>query len=228
MKPILYSNYESGHRSGIALVLAPMAVALGLFVAVYAPAFIAVSLLRPPLQIAIPVIVAISLAIASALIVVLARRGVGLAQFGLRWPTARQVGTALLVGTPLALLAAGLGHLLPPRSPIDTTAFPAWMLVLYFGAGAPIQEEVIFRGLLQSFLARRWTAMSSLAGLPLSAAVLFTAILFGVVHLGSGIAVFAGALVLGLVAGELRRRSGSLVPAIIAHVLFNIPGLIWR
>jgi membrane protease YdiL (CAAX protease family) len=61
-----------------------------------------------------------------------------------------------------------------------------------------------------------------------SAAVLFAAILFGIVHLGSGVAVFVGALLLGLLAGELRRRSGSLVPAIIVHVLFNIPGLIWR
>jgi membrane protease YdiL (CAAX protease family) len=30
------------------------------------------------------------------------------------------------------------------------------MLVLYFGAGAWIQEEVIFTGLLQAFLQEQW------------------------------------------------------------------------
>ncbi len=33
---------------------------------------------------------------------------------------------------------------------------PPEMLGLYFGAGASIQEEVIFRGLLQSFLQEQW------------------------------------------------------------------------
>ena len=60
-----------------------------------------------------------------------------------------------------------------------------------------------------------------------SPAVLFTAALFGIVHLGSGAIVLAGAVVLGLVAGELRRRSGSLLPAVIVHALFNVPGLLW-
>ena len=227
-KPILYSNHESSHRSGIVRALAPMAVALGLFVAVYVPAFVVVSVMRPSPQIAIPVIIAISLVIALALIVLQARRGVGLAQFGFRWPNMRQVGTGLLIGVPLASAVAWLSHVFPSESPLDTSVLPLWMLVVYFGAGSPIQEEVIFRGLLQSFLARRWPSMFAVAGFPMSAAVLFAAILFGIVHLGSGAAVFVGALLLGLVAGELRRRSGSLVPAIIVHALFNVPGLIWR
>jgi len=33
--------------------------------------------------------------------------------------------------------------------------------------------------------------------------------------------------VLGLVAGELRRKSGSLLPDVIVHALFNVPGLLW-
>jgi membrane protease YdiL (CAAX protease family) len=62
---------------------------------------------------------------------------------------------------------------------------------------------------------------------PLSPAVLFTATLFGIIHLGSGPIVITGAIVLGLVAGELRRRSGSLLSAVIVHALFNVPGLLW-
>lgn len=107
------------------------------------------------------------------------------------------------------------------------SALPLWILTLYFGLAAPIQEEIIFRGLLQSFLEQRWVTPGRVLGVPTSPAVLVAATLFGLVHFDGGPAVAACALVLGLLAGELRRRSGSLVPAIIAHALFNLPGLMW-
>jgi membrane protease YdiL (CAAX protease family) len=177
----------------------------------------------------VPLIIGISLALALASIALLVRRRVaGLAQFGFRWPDAPHAVSAMMIGAPLALIVAWLAHVLPSKSPLDTSGFPLWMLALYFGIGSPLQEEVVFRGLLQSVLAQHWTAMRSVAGLATSAPVLFTTALFGIVHLGSGVAVFVGALVLGLAAGELRRRSGSLAPAMIVHVLFNIPGLTWR
>ena len=101
------------------------------------------------------------------------------------------------------------------------------MLGLYFGAGASIQEEIIFRGLLQTFLEERWKRSFSCFGVPVSVAVLFAATLFGVIHFESGPVVAAAAIVLGLVAGELRRRSGSLLPAVMVHVLFNVVALLW-
>jgi membrane protease YdiL (CAAX protease family) len=61
----------------------------------------------------------------------------------------------------------------------------------------------------------------------MSAAVLFAATLFGVIRFESGASVAVGAIVLGLVAGELRRRSGSLLPAVILHALFNGVALLW-
>jgi membrane protease YdiL (CAAX protease family) len=62
---------------------------------------------------------------------------------------------AVLLGLPLAFAAGWLGHLFPSQGLIDTSDFPHWMLWLYFGVGASIQEEVIFRGLIQSFLEQR-------------------------------------------------------------------------
>jgi len=203
-----------------------LAITLGLFVAVYGPAFAAVSLIRPTAQGAVPIIISISLAIALFLIFTLARRVGSVSEFGLSIPKFRYVGLALLLGLPLAFAAGWLGHLFPSRGPIDTSGFPLWMLWLYFGVGASVQEEVIFRGLLQSFLEQRWTTVL-VFGASLSPAVLFTATLFGIIHLGSGPIVIAGAIVLGLVSGELRRRSGSLLPAVIVHALFNIPNLLW-
>jgi len=204
--------------------LRALAISLGLFVAVYAPAFAAVSLIRPTAQGAVPLIIAISLSIALLFIIMLARRTAGVSEFGFSIPEFRYVGLALLLGLPLAFAAGWLGHLFPSKGPIDTSTFPLWVLWLYFGVGASVQEEVIFRGLLQSFLEQRWTTLFSAS---LSPAVLFTATLFGIIHAGSGPIVIAGAIVLGLVGGELRRRSGSLLPAVIVHALFNAPGLLW-
>ncbi|MGB6603528.1 MAG: type II CAAX endopeptidase family protein [Steroidobacteraceae bacterium] len=207
--------------------LQALGAALALFVAVYFPAFAAVSLLRPPVQVAVPLIIGISLAVALLLIVALARSASDLARFGFRTSTPRYIALAVLLGTPLALLAGVLSHLFPAKSPIDTSGFPLWMLGLYFGAGASIQEEVIFRGLLQSFLQEQWTRSFLWFGVPVSPAVLFAATLFGVIHFDSGASVAVGAIVLGLVAGELRRRSGSLLPAVILHALFNGIALLW-
>jgi len=200
---------------------------IALLVAVYLPAFGAVSLLRPPVQTAVPLIIGISLAIALLLIIKLAHGASGIARFGFRAATSRHIGLAVQLGAPLALLAGVLGHLFPSKTPIDTSGLPLWMLCLYFGAGASIQEEVIFRGLLQTFLEERWKRTFLCFGVPVSAAVVFASLLFGVSHFESGLVVAAAAIVLGLVAGELRRRSGSLLPAVIVHALFNVVVLMW-
>jgi hypothetical protein len=47
----------------------------------------------------------------------------------------------------------------------------------------------------------------------------FTAALFGIIHADSGIVVATEAVLLGLIAGELRRMSGRLIPAILFHAL---------
>ena len=67
----------------------------------------------------------------------------------------------------------------------------------------------------------------SVFGGSLSGAVAFTAVLFGIIHLEAGVAVATDAIILGLVAGELRRRSGSLLPAVIVHALFNAADAFW-
>jgi membrane protease YdiL (CAAX protease family) len=206
--------------------LRTMGEAFGLFLSVYVPAFAAVSLIRPPLWTAIPLVVAISLAIALAWIVALTRRTV-LSEFGFRIPSSRFAGWAMWLGLPLAVVAGCLVHVFPSKSPIDTSGLPLWMLAVYFVIGASIQEEIIFRGLIQSFLESRLPKGFSVFGVPLSAAVLFAAALFGIVHLESGLAVFASAIALGFVAGELRRRSGSLLPGVIVHGLFNLVALLW-
>ncbi len=62
--------------------------------------------------------------------------------------------------------------------------------------------------------------------LSMTHAVPGAAILFALVHFAVGPWTAAAALVLGVLAGELRRRSGSVIPAVLVHVIFNLPGLL--
>ena len=88
-----------------------------------------------------------------------------------------------------------------------------------------IAEEWIFRGLIQTQAQRALGSYPDTDTAHSSAAIgagLITAILFGAVHLAVGPVTAAGALLLGLLAGEARRRSGSLLPAVAIHAVFNI------
>lgn len=86
------------------------------------------------------------------------------------------------------------------------------LLVLIVGVGAPVIEEVFYRGLFQRALLKR--------GLPPAAAIGINATVFGVSH---GQLLQLPALILfGATAGILAHRSGRLGPAITAHVAFNM------
>ena len=80
---------------------APKAIALGigLFVVVYVPAFTTVALVRSRIQIAIPLIITITLLVAFILVFLLARPPAGIAEFGFRIPNTRY----LVAGTALGL-----------------------------------------------------------------------------------------------------------------------------
>lgn len=200
---------------------------IGLLVAVYAPAFLITGLVRPRIEIAIPLIIAITFVVALILVFLFARPPAGIAEFGFRLPNSGYLAIATAFGLTLGLAVTFLSHLFPSKPPFDVSSFAPWMIGLYFLIGAPIQEEIIFRGLIQSMVERRWMATFSLFGGSLSGAVAFTAALFGVIHLEAGVVVALGAIILGLVAGELRRRSGSLLPAIVVHALFNAADAFW-
>lgn len=86
------------------------------------------------------------------------------------------------------------------------------LLVLIVGVGAPIIEEIFYRGLFQGALLKR--------GFPPAAAIAVTATVFGLSH---GELLQLPALILfGVAAGFLAHRAGRLGPAIAAHVAFNL------
>ena len=209
-------------------LLRSIALTLLLFVAVYFPAMALSGELHLSTNQMVPVVMVISFAIACLLTGFAVRRGwLVAADFGLRWPARSYLLHSMLLAIPLSALTAwALSHAHEP-GPLGGLSLAPWLLYLCFAIGAPIQEEMIFRGLLQSTLARSLACAPRVAGISGTLASLTIAALFGAIHLVVGPWTALAALVLGVLAGELRRRSGSLLPAIVCHSIFNLGGMLW-
>jgi membrane protease YdiL (CAAX protease family) len=98
---------------------------------------------------------------------------------------------------------------------------------------ASVAEEIYARGLIQGYLEplrplglRVWRMQLSLP--MLFGAAWFAALHLSVLTLGANLLTVAiiivYAFVLGLVAGHQREKTGSLIPAVLMHSLFNIGG----
>lgn len=85
------------------------------------------------------------------------------------------------------------------------------LTTLFLGVLTPLGEEFFFRGVVTNGLLQ----LGRVAG------VVGGALVFALAH-GINI-VFPVALLLGLVAGELFRRSNSVWPAVGAHIVYNLP-----
>jgi membrane protease YdiL (CAAX protease family) len=89
------------------------------------------------------------------------------------------------------------------------------VLVLFIAVGAPIVEELFFRGLL---------LRSLLGHTPPAVAIVISALLFALAHFEA--IQFAGLAVFGVVLGVLAWRTRRLTPGIGAHAAFNAAALI--
>jgi membrane protease YdiL (CAAX protease family) len=203
-------------------ILRAVGLSVGLLAAVYVPTFVIVSLHKASLDVAVALICGLSVLIALALMTVLgASAHYTSAEFGFRWPDRKSVAWAVFAGIPTALAAAWLDQRFGSAGPLAglTLSLPA--ALAFFGVCAPVQEEIIFRGLVQTVAARNCVGDVMFAGVRISYAALIAAALFGLVHLEVAVFTAVTAFGLGVFAGELRKRSGSLLPPVVLHALFN-------
>jgi membrane protease YdiL (CAAX protease family) len=209
-------------------MLLAVGLTLALFVLVYAPPSVLAMVLHLQLSTAVPFVMCSTLLLAVGLIYTFSRsRPDRLASFGFCLPRRRYIGWAVAAGAPLAVIAAQVLRRAHEPGPLAGLSLAPWLAVLYFVVLAAMQEEVIFRGLLQTTLSKRAALqLTPTRGTDLAASLL-VALLFGCIHLAVGRFTTLAALVLGALAGELRRRSGSLAPAMICHSLFNLAGILW-
>jgi uncharacterized protein len=99
----------------------------------------------------------------------------------------------------------------PAQKLDDMASGPGFLLLaLFVGIGAPIVEEVFFRGFLQPAAVKRLGAPAGL---------ILTALIFGAVHFQ--LLQFPALAVFGLILGLLAHHYRRLGPAIVAHMVFN-------
>ncbi|MBT3299670.1 MAG: CPBP family intramembrane metalloprotease [Candidatus Marinimicrobia bacterium] len=104
-----------------------------------------------------------------------------------------------------------LGGILSPSNPL---AF--LIMILAFTVIAPIGEELLFRGFLQTFLEKHWKDTTR--------AVLVTSLFFALIHLNPYWAIQI--YILGVVLGYLAWRTNSVYPAFIFHGILNAIALL--
>jgi hypothetical protein len=82
--------------------------------------------------------------------------------------------------------------------------------LLFLGVLTPIGEELLFRGVVTTVLLRHGAIVG----------VVGSSVIFAILH-GAPDTMFA-AVIVGLIAGELRRRSDSIWPGVGVHIVFNL------
>ncbi len=148
--------------------------------------------------------------------------------FGFRWSDLA-LGPAVAIGVQLLVLplvSLLLRPLLgqpevsgPVRDLMDKASGPAFVgLVATVAVGAPLVEELFFRGLLLRSLQKR---------MPVALAVALASVAFGLAHASSlpadaVILVIVSLTIFGAVLSILAVRTGRLGPGILAHATFNL------
>lgn len=134
--------------------------------------------------------------------------------FALRWTPALAPPLAAAAAVYAALFAGGLG-----RRPADARAYGFGSRLIEGAVLAPIDEELLFRGIVLGWLARQ---------LPLAAAIALAALLFLAVHELARIASpkrtlrqALADLSFGVLAGLLYASFGSILLPIALHMAVN-------
>lgn len=143
--------------------------------------------------------------VVGTVLLVARRRGLAPAALGLVVPRRRSLLLALAVAMAAIGAQVGLGLALGARVAIG---MPPWAALLDAGVVAPIEEEILFRGVVYAGLRARWGGV-------VAAAV--SAVVFGAIHIPAVIVP----TVLGVVLAALLSRTGSLWPGVLVHVLNN-------
>ena len=145
--------------------------------------------------------------------------------FGLALGTASQYFVSYVVSWPIITLSGASSDDFekPARQLADKAKASSWwgmvLLVLVVVVGAPLVEELFYRGLLQRSMLR-------LARAPVAVGV--TAVVFGLSHFE--LLQLPALVVFGLILGTVAYRSGRLGPSLWTHIGFNattVVTLLW-
>ena len=104
----------------------------------------------------------------------------------------------------------------PKQEDIASSFGPVWVQVLLIVVCAATSEELCFRGMVFSGIRER---------LPGLAAALASGVIFGALHVFTGITAVPPLIIFGTVLAMLYERTGSILPGVILHALNNTVAL---
>lgn len=138
-----------------------------------------------------------------------------------------------IISLGIGIIATLAGTILRLEGPAFLEGYSFIQVVVSIWVYASIYEEVVARGLLQSFLGPLTKYGFTITGWRISLPVLVSALFFALSHMalltmGADayyvIYIVIFAFIVGLMAAYFREKSESLMPAIVIHMLANIGG----
>jgi membrane protease YdiL (CAAX protease family) len=156
-----------------------------------------------------------------------------LSEYGFKKPSELNLAKVILIGLGLGVIVA-VARILISGGAVDTFEdYISIEIILGVWVYASIAEEVLTRGLIQGYLNTYSKSGIQIANVYLSMPVIVGAFFFGFMHLATltlgldfitVLATIISAIILGIIAGYYCEKTGSLIPAILLHMLFNIAG----
>jgi membrane protease YdiL (CAAX protease family) len=143
-----------------------------------------------------------------------AARRLGLRGFrpsALLWLLAAFFAYLVLAATYVAIFGE------PKQEDVAKHLGPVAVQIVLIAIAAPIGEEVCFRGMLFGGLRERMPALAAAA---------LSGLIFGLLHAPEGITVVPPLAIFGTILALLYEKTGSLIPAIILHMLNNSVALL--
>ena len=151
--------------------------------------------------------------------------------YGFKWVGIRELKPAILLSFVIGVAGAFVQTLQSSQVIAIPAQFTFGQVVIFVWIYASIGEEVLTRGLIQGYLVPLKELGISVFGLRLSLPIIVGALFFSLMHIaafGSIEGIFPPlfflllATTLGIIAGYYREKTGSLLPAVIVHMIFNI------
>jgi membrane protease YdiL (CAAX protease family) len=159
------------------------------------------------------------IAIPAAIVLCMHRKTLDVKQFSI--PNVKRFSLTILIGGSVALIAVYQGIAVRKillgvdSSGIDVTGSISFLVLVLL---APLCEELLFRPVIQSGLARHWSNCT---------AVILTAVLFGLFHIS--LIRFAETFLLGLFAGIVFLKTRQFWCPVAVHLIVNALGpVLWR
>ena len=175
------------------------------------------------------------------ILMIVINRGIDFHKYGFRFSGNLNIWKSIIYAPLLFVLSLIIGGIFAglitalagPTATYDFGNMNLLQTIIKVWILASICEEIIFRGLILTYLSTRIYTSFSIFRIRITHATLVAAIFFSLAHFmlllkGAGGAQMAFiavmTFILGIGAGYFREKTGSLVPAIIIHMLFNICG----